>query len=428
MIAARRVRVTHTSSGGEPARPWPLLLGLSLLALPAVAAIAASGLLPLWSTIAAKLGATGFWDGATSPGQYDGLVMLPILLALFIPVLVTTAAFFSVGFPLTLLPLLAARSRLFPTLLAMGAICQAALVLTGWIATDAFARLAAMAASGDAEVLRVADELNRATGILTRTAIALVAPLLGMLAWLVFLRPSGAAAAFFTADTSPAPVEALHEAPAESAAAHPWIPIAPVAEKQAVTNLDVAKALPWPGGGTRLAGPALAVVGAVMLAFGAADGLRTRAVYVSSQPAPGATPADPPSTIRVTFRAELDPASSISLTRLIVQPSDGEEPRDSTIARRVAPDDPRTIEAVLSRLSAGVYRVTWQALPAGGGVARHGSFSFGVGAPVPADTTGTTHSLQDRDSGARNRRQIVVGGVLLLVLGALVGLSPHRGG
>ena len=199
LIAARRSRATDTGSSGKPAPPWPLPLGLSLIILPAVAAIASSQLPPLWSRIATQLAATGFWDSATLPGQDSGLVMLPVLLGLFVPALVTAAAVYSVAFPLALIPLLTARSPLFLTLLAMGAVCQAALVLTGWIATDIFARLAAqalaaMTASGDAEVLRVADELRQATGILTGTATALVAPLLCMLAWLAFLRPSGAVA------------------------------------------------------------------------------------------------------------------------------------------------------------------------------------------------------------------------------------------
>ena len=433
LIAARRWRVTDTSSSGEPAWPWRMLLGLSLLTL---AAVAASGILPLWSRIAAQLAATGFWDDVTRPGPFAGLLILPTFFALFVPALVTTAALFSFAFPLTLFPLLVTRSRLFPTLLAMGAICQAALVVTGWIAADAVARLAAqahatMSASGDAEVLRVADEVDRATGILTRTAVALIAPVCCMLGWLAFLLPSGAAAAFFTAGPNPASDEALHETPREPAAPRPSIPIDPFGERQSVTSPDPAKVRPGPGAGARRARVALAVLGALMLLFAAADRLRTRPFYVSSQPAPGATLADAPGAVRVTFGARLDPSSSLSVTRLVVQPSAGEEPRVVEISPRLAPDDPesRTIEGVPPRLSSGLYRVTWAALPAGGGVPRRGSFSFGVGLPVPADTTGITHSLQDRDVGARRRRQTVVGGVLLLVLGGLLpwlsGLSPR---
>jgi hypothetical protein len=64
----------------------------------------------------------------------------------------------------------------------------------------------------------------------------------------------------------------------------------------------------------------------------------------------------------------------------------------------------------------GLYRVSWRAQPAEGGVTRHGSYSFGGGVSVPADMTGL-HSLQERDAGSRGRRQAMFGGVLLLVLG-----------
>jgi hypothetical protein len=210
LVAARGWRVPRTSGDHGPAWPWPVLLGVSLLALPGLAASAAAGLPPLWSEIAARLGAIGFWDEWMRPGP-SGMVMIPLMLALLVPALVTAAAFFSIGFPIALLPLLATRSRLFPTLLAMGVVCQAALVLGGWLAAGAFARLAeqaitAMAAAEDAEVLLVADELRRATGVLSSTATALVAPLLGMLAWLAFLRPSSTAAAWFTEGASASPV------------------------------------------------------------------------------------------------------------------------------------------------------------------------------------------------------------------------------
>jgi hypothetical protein len=104
-------------------------------------------------------------------------------------------------------------------------------------------------------------------------------------------------------------------------------------------------------------------------------------------------------------------------------------PRDIALVQRLASDDPlrRTIEAVPTPLSPGLYRVTWQALPAGGGVPRHGSYSFGIGAPVPVDTPGVTHPLTERDSGSRGRRYTIVGGLLLLVLGGLLPrLSPDR--
>jgi len=430
MGALRGGRAAATRGGGAPAWPWPPLLGASLLALPALSAVAASGLPPLWSEIAARLDAVGLWTMPAASAQFSGPVLVPIFLALLVPALVTAAALYSIAFPLALLPLLAARSRRLPTLLATGVACQTALVLAGWLAADAFGRLAErvlaeMAASGDAEVLRIAGELDRATGLLGRTALALVAPAIGMLAWAWFLRPAGAAAAFFTASgsaaceaTRAASGSAVREATTASIAASP-----PTSTSAPVPGRRAARHAPR----------ALAALGALMLAFAAADRLRARPVYARSQPAPGATLTDAPTSVRVAFDAELDPASSLSITRLVVSPSTGPAdrallPEDVEVVSRLSPTDPerRTLEAAPSRLASGLYRVAWQALPARGGVARHGSFSFGVGVRVPEDAPGTTHSLQDRDAGTRGRRHAMLGGALLLALGLLLPrLSPR---
>ena len=434
LITARRWRVTH-AAGSEPAWPWPPLLGLSLLLLPVVAALAASGLQPLWTKIAAQLRAVGFWDAVTRPDPYGGIVLLPIFLALFVPLVLTAAAAFSVMFPLALLPSLAARSRLFPTLLAMGVIFQVALVLTGWIAADVFSRvathaLAAMAESGDAEVLRVAGELDWATGILTRTAVALVAPTLAMIAWLAFLRPSGAAAGYFAADTTPVPGQAPDASAPTLAAPQPWIRAAPVtATPHPVAHAGEGNARSKPGVIARAAQVGLGALGALMLLAGAADGLRPRPSYVGSQPAPGAMLTGGPAAVRVTFAARLDPGSSVSLIRLAGDTAADDAPRDVEMASRLVPDDPerRTIEGVPSRrLSTGLYRVGWWARPAGGGAAQYGSFSFGVDVPVPGDTADNIHSVSERDAGARRRRRTAFGGLLLLALSAVLPWLPMR--
>jgi methionine-rich copper-binding protein CopC len=164
------------------------------------------------------------------------------------------------------------------------------------------------------------------------------------------------------------------------------------------------------------------MLGVLMLVWSAVDALRTRASYLSSQPAPGASLEAAPSTVRITFRAELDPASSIGLTRLGNGAPGSGLPLDIAVVRRLASDDPqrRTLEAIPAPLSSGLYRVSWHAFPAGGGVPRHGSYSFGIGRPVPVDTPSSTHSLTDRDADARGRRHTLVGGLLLVVLGGFL--------
>ncbi len=405
----------YATRGAEPAWPWRAVLGASLVVLPAVAAAAASALPALWSDIAAQLRAAGVWEAVTRADPFAGIVLLPIFVALLVPLLVTATALWSAAFPLCLLVLLGVRSAQLPTLLRRGAICQAGLAIAAWIAVAGLERLAApavaaMIASGDTAVAALAGQLEIATTVLDRSAAALALPAVGMLAWLGFLRPSTAAAHSFTAQGITGDAPPARSMPERTP---PSIPHVPAPERTA------------PAGRATLARRGLATLGAVMLAFSVLQGLRTRAAYVASQPAPGATLPTPPVSVRVTFGAELDAASTISVTRLSAQPDAGDGPRDMPVTKRLATDDPggRTIEAVPPRLGAGLYRVAWQALPAGGGVPRHGSFSFGVGVSVP----GGTDSLEERDSGARARRQTILGGIILLALAAVLPTALRAG-
>lgn len=68
-----------------------------------------------------------------------------------------------------------------------------------------------------------------------------------------------------------------------------------------------------------------------------------------------------------------------------------------------------------------LYWVTWKAVAARGRAERFGRLCFGVAMPVPAhimrDIPG---ALSERDGDERRRRAVLVGGVLLLALGALL--------
>lgn len=413
LVVARRWRGGAAAAADGTNRP-ARLLGLLV---PAVAANLAAAELPeLWSRISLHLGAAGFWDAVTRSSPYGGILLLPIFASLLIPLLVTAAAVVSIALPLLLMLPLATRSRLFPSLLARAAFCQAGLVAAAWVSVDALARLAsqvlaAMRSSGDAEVLQLADELMHATDILTCTTTRLAIPLLIMLGWLAFLRPWRA---------EPVDATALDEAtPPEPTMAMGSLPRS---ESSPASGHRTASPTPRETGTlARLAAPGLAGLGALMLLFAAADGLRTRAVYVSSQPLPGATLQGAPVALRVTFGAALDPSSSLAVTRLIARSRPDAAPEDIAILQRLAADDPsrRTLEGLPPQLPAGVYRVSWQALPEGGGIPRHGSFAFGVEAAVPPDVGIVSYALQERDVGTRGRRSVIAGGALLLLLGLL---------
>ncbi|MSO30358.1 MAG: copper resistance protein CopC [Acidobacteria bacterium] len=440
----------------QPALPIGVLLLLSAGSL-----VAGSGLPALWREIATRLTAIGIWDAlGRSADPFAGIVVLPVALALAAPALVTAAAIFSVAAPLALVLLLATRSRAFRTLLVLTAVCQGALALGGWIAQDALSRLAEqalalMTASGDAEVLGIAAETNIAIGALARTARLLLAPALGMIVMAVALRSSGeteaprwtlgatsegCSAAGRVSQASEAPTAASGDLsragdwqpaglPSTAAGQQPSPQPSPrspySSEPQPSSHHFRASA---PGSTARGARTGLAVLGGLMLLFSACDGLRARPAFESSVPEPGATVTAAPSAIRVTFGAQIDPASAIYVTRLPSPDSTGESAYPITVTLRLSPDDPgrRTLEASTKRLTSGLYHVTWTALPAQSGVARHGSFSFGVGVPVPPDN-GMTHSLQDRDSGARGRRRTAAGGILLIVIGAVLPRVLARG-
>ena len=204
LVMARRWPVAPVHQAAEPLWPWPAALGVSLVGVALLAALAASNLPSLWQMIGTQLEAIDFWSGSPGPIRTAGLCCFPIILALFVPALVSVAAVFAMAYPLALLLLMPARRPLFPTLLLMGAFCQAGLVLSSWLSANLLARLAeqaliAMEASGDAEVLRVSADLRVARDVILSTATALAIPTLIVLAWAAFLRPTGSAATHFAA-------------------------------------------------------------------------------------------------------------------------------------------------------------------------------------------------------------------------------------
>ena len=396
---------------------WPTRLTVSLVLISGLTMIVSGGLPGLWRQILAQLSAIDFWNGLTTPSQFGGIVILPILLALFVPLLVTVAAVFSFVFPLVLLARLRFRPLMFPTMLSMGAVCQSALVATGWLATMLLRELtqafnAAMLEAPNAEVVQVSDQLARAVSTLMTTATMLVLPAAVLVGWAVFLRPSSNAAGQFGRDEAPGTVELPNlEANYKE---EPFVAFS--AEAVAPKSSMVL-----PG---HYAGWALMGLGVLMLMFAAMDSLRSRPAYVTSTPAPGASAPAAPPAIQVTFSGALDSASMLSLVYL-PEPGIDDISRDVPVTSRLASSDPegRTLEVIPPRLGRGLYLVRWTAYPDFGGVIRNGSFVFGVGVAVPPDTDSDTYSLRERDSGDRGRRSTLLGGVLLLVIG---GLSWYR--
>jgi methionine-rich copper-binding protein CopC len=407
----------------RPSWSWRLLLGLSLAGLPALAYAETSELVALWGEILDLLHRIGFWDELQRPGPFSGLVMIPLLVALFVPVLEAATAFFLIAVPLGLVALLLARSRLFPTIFVMTVVCQAGLVAGSLLAADGFARLAteasvAMTSSGDAEVLRLAEDLHRAQSVLTATAAGFVTPMLGYLVWLPALLLSQRLGAFFTAVAVVAPTPSRVATPREPVVFRP----VPSGSARSAGGAETPRTAKPAEVRDRRARVALVTLGSLMLVFAACESLRPLARCVSSEPAPGSTLTSPPAAVRVSFGRALDPSSSISVTRTIAHPA-----AELATSSGLDPDDPQrsTLKAELPATSGGLYRVDWRSLPASGGVPGYGTFHFGVGMPVPESVAGDGPPLRERDAGQRGRRNTVAGGALLITLGALLPRLPR---
>jgi len=277
--------------------------------------------------------------------------------------------------------------------------CQAGLVLASLLAADAFSRvaaeaMAAMTAAEDVEVHQAAERLGHGASVLTSTAAAFVTPLLGYLAWLPALLLSRQVGAYFGAGS----VEA---APAPSVST-PAVPPSPTRDRR-----------------VRVAFVAL---GLLLLAGGLPESLKPRAAYSSSEPAPGSTLASPPGAIRVSFDHPLDPSSSLSVIRTTP------EVQEIAAVSSLDPDDAKrmTLRAEPSGMSSGLFRVDWRSRPAAGGIARHGTFYFGVETPVPEALAAGGLPVQEQDVGQRRSRQTIAGGVILVALGALLPWLPRR--
>jgi methionine-rich copper-binding protein CopC len=394
---------------------WRAGLGGSLVLIAGLTLVASAGLPPLWREISANLAAIGFWEELTRPSQFGGIVILPILAALFVPALVTAAAIFSFLFAIVLLARLPFRPLMFGVLASMGAVVQSALVATGWLATAVLRELAeagaaAMLSAPDQEVRQLADQLTTAVNTLMTSATILVAPTTVLVAWSVFLRPSGHGAGQFGRDVASGSGEPPNAA--DSPKKEPFVAFNTEAGGPAVSS----RMLP-PG----LAGLSLVGLGALMLLFAGVDRLRIRPTYTASTPEAGTQIAATPPAIRVAFSRALDPASTLSIVYLPAAPSADDISRDVPAISRLAPADAdrRTLEVIPPRLGRGLYLVRWVAYPESGGITRHGSFTFGVGMPVPPDQSGMRYSLNERDSGDLGRRSTMVGGVLLVAIGAL---------
>jgi methionine-rich copper-binding protein CopC len=425
---------------GSRAAPGPAapssrdtVAALLLLLLAALAFVSAAPLRDLWVEIRGYLSAMGDWHELTRNAQGSGLVLAPLLVILYPPILCGLSALVLITLPALLAVARAARSARFAQFFAMAVIMATVLVGAAWAVTDAFVRLMAMAEpilrrDPDPTAAQVAQILGHGTAVLAR-AVRIQAMLLAGLwiLWPLLRRPAPDPALQYPEldpayDTSPLPAAAPEPPPAPAhSPAHEieWH----TAESDPTADHDLT-VVPRAGTPSGFALTAPLLIGLLMLAIGIADGMRPRASRTASSPAPGEVLQAVPGSVEITFDRELANGSQLSVNQTqALHPETGEMAAGAglvTTTARVDPGDRRRLRAELTPAGGdGLYWVQWRAVSRGMGVPRNGSFAFVVGA-VPADLAGGTPAqTAGRDENQRRRRSILLGGVVFVLLGAM---------
>ena len=168
--------------------------------------------------------------------------------------------------------------------------------------------------------------------------------------------------------------------------------------------------------------------GVAMTLFGLWDLLVPRARFVNSDPAAGAAVSDVPSAVTVHFNHRLTSDSHLNVSSTVQRLPSGElEYLDgsSVITKSEidsADNSGQTLRAHLRPgLHEGLYWVSWNTKVRGWGTSSYGKMAFGVGMAVPEhlikDMDGT---VWERNYQHRSRRATLVGGVIMLLLGAFI--------
>ena len=177
-------------------------------------------------------------------------------------------------------------------------------------------------------------------------------------------------------------------------------------------------ALPFPPH-HRVRGLAIVAALLVLLAFGAGQ-LAAHAVLVSSDPPDGASLADPPRLVTLTFSEDVSPElSSASVT--------DQQSHKIPVAVHIDPEVPAKLVVELPDIGSGTYRVTWTAVSAVDLHVVSGWTVFAVGAPAadlaPGQSTSAVAWLDGFAAWVLFASVAVATGMLVMVLYLLPGTA-----
>ena len=167
----------------------------------------------------------------------------------------------------------------------------------------------------------------------------------------------------------------------------------------------------------------LIALGILLMVPAGCDLLTPKARLVISNPVGGAVLAHPPSEVALTYSDELSHSSSVRVRRTVTldwaggEEATGGTPVAEATGKSALSVDRRTLRARLpDGLPGGLYLVEWTTVRARGGKQRHGDLYFGVRMKVPRFIRNGGTS-RERDPYERDRREMLGGGVLAVLLG-----------
>ena len=188
----RAALADHTEEQAVSPVARPAIRGVSLLALSVAALVASRELHSLWSEIVVLLERAGLFHELPGGGAGSGLVLAPLMVVLYAPLLSASAATALIVLPVLLAAALAARIPRFTASFVGAMVCCAVLVGAALFAGDLLERMVSLAgptlrSDRDPIGAHVAAELERGAGVILRAGRAQGMVLLCHLAWLPFL-------------------------------------------------------------------------------------------------------------------------------------------------------------------------------------------------------------------------------------------------
>lgn len=177
----------------------------------------------------------------------------------------------------------------------------------------------------------------------------------------------------------------------------------------------------WAAGRRAILAVAIVVGAAAGVVLLSAAPAFAHALPQSSDPSPGATLKQAPTTVSITFGEIPDPRLSL------IQVLDSTGQNDTTGKTEPLPGDPKTLAVPVGHLGTGVYTVSWRTVSEVDGHLAGGTFAFGVGVTPTGAVTGTfaTKSRSPSLSSVVSRWLLYVG--LMGMVGAVfLGVVCYR--